>query len=366
MTRWGQPKLSDVLRRFVVLLGALVSLLIAARGPTSAIRDDELVVMFPSDGRLEGDRWRLPIHGWIYEPAHSSVTRRLFIAALREGFGVEASQLEGALFGERVATFLVDNQRGKVIRVRIGDAVHALEPSDALGHFHGEVALPVGEVNALARGDRLPYEVVFDSPRPRVAGSVRLLAASGTSVISDIDDTIKVTNVRDKMELVKNTFMRPFRAADGMASLYRAWAHEGIQFHYVSSSPWQLYPALAAFADGADFPASSFALKRFRLKDASALDLLADPMDTKPPAIEAIMERYPERLFCLVGDSGEYDPEVYGTVARRHPDRVIRSYIRNVTQEDPLGARFREAFRELPQARWLVFDDPATVPPCAQ
>jgi hypothetical protein len=43
---------------------------------------------------------------------------------------------------------------------------------------------------------------------------------------------------------------------------------------------------------------------------------------------------------------------------------VIRSYIRNVTRDDPRGARFRQAFQDVPEERWLVFDDPASVPPC--
>lgn len=79
-------------------------------------------------------------------------------------------------------------------------------------------------------------------------GSVQLVSPTGISVVSDIDDTIKETHVLNRHELAANTFLREFRGVPGMADLFRRWAAgDHIVFHYVSGSPWQLYPALSDF-----------------------------------------------------------------------------------------------------------------------
>jgi Phosphatidate phosphatase APP1, catalytic domain len=53
-------------------------------------------------------------------------------------------------------------------------------------------------------------------------------------LVSDIDDTIKVSNVSKKELLLENTFFREFRAVPGMSSLYRRWARQRpLILHYV-------------------------------------------------------------------------------------------------------------------------------------
>ena len=129
----------------------------------------------------------------------------------------------------------------------------------------------------------------------------------------------------------------------------------------MSSSPYQLYVPLSAFARKASFPEATFHLKRFRLKDSSFWQLFADPLKTKPKVIEPIFAYYPKRRFVLVGDSGEKDPEVYGALARKYPDRVLRIYIRDVTGEPAESARYSRAFKDLPADTWQVFRDPTTL-----
>ncbi|CAN0505113.1 unnamed protein product, partial [Phaeothamnion confervicola] len=53
--------------------------------------------------------------------------------------------------------------------------------------------------------------------------------------------------------------------------------------------------------------------------------------ETKPPQIEAILSRYRQRRFILIGDSGEDDPEIYSAAFRARPNQIERIYIRNVT-----------------------------------
>jgi len=50
---------------------------------------------------------------------------------------------------------------------------------------------------------------------------VHLVDEVGTSVISDIDDTVKFSNVADKRELLRNTLLREFIPVAGMPEVYR-------------------------------------------------------------------------------------------------------------------------------------------------
>jgi phosphatidate phosphatase APP1 len=185
-----------------------------------------------------------------------------------------------------------------------------------------------------------------------------MVGPRGPSVICDIDDTIKDSQVSDKRALLRNTFLNEFRTVRGMPELYRRFAAEGAAFHFVSSSPWQLYPPLEAFSHAAGFPEASLELRRVHLKGLGALELVSDPMKTKSPAIESLLAAYPSRRFCLIGDSGEEDPEVYGESARRHPEQVACIFIRNVTHDTGDAARYRAAFRGVDPGRWHLFTEP--------
>jgi hypothetical protein len=327
------------------------------------IRNDETVVFFPTFGHQEDGEWVLPIHGWIYEGEEDGRVRAAAIRLFASALGLDPAAADTAIFRARAGSFVVDNERLKLVSIKFGERVLTAERSGANGHFRGQLRLPAAEVEALLAAQpsadrRLAFQAVTSEGDHReFAGSVHLLGPEGISVISDIDDTIKISQVTDRQALLKRTFLLPFEAVPGMAELYQRWAARGAAFHYVSSSPWQLYQPLAEFMQQERFPASSFHLKVFRLKDSSFFDLFASPTETKPLVLEPILRQFPRRRFILVGDSGERDPEVYGALARRFPSQVLRIFIRDVTGESPASPRYRDAFRELPPDRWQIFQD---------
>lgn len=300
--------------------------------------------------------WIVPVHGWIFELEEDSLWRRALIEELLERLELDPAARHDERFRARARMFLVDNERYKKLEVRLGGQRFGLARSEANGHFKGRIGLRREWLAGLADAVWLPVEAVMpkDDQR-RFTGKVQLLTPEGLSVISDIDDTIKVSIVTDKRELLANTFLREFREVPGMARAYGRWAEAGAAFHYVSSSPWQLYPALSTFMARTGFPPGAFHLKSFRLKDRTFFDLFAAPEDTKIPTIESILAAYPGRRFVLVGDSGEKDPEVYGTIARRHRGQVAHVFIRDVSPQNEQGERFAAAFSGFPESSWTVF-----------
>jgi phosphatidate phosphatase APP1 len=324
------------------------------------------VIFFPAAGsRVGADTWELPIHGWVFEPEK----RRTAVAAFEAALGSSACEMTAAtreLLAERTRAFLVDNERGKRVGIRLGTREVRLAPSDASGHFAGHVRLTERELAPLREGagaDRVPFRAVLEPGDARVfEGMVHLLGETGWSVVSDVDDTIKVSRVRDRQALVQHTFCLPFEPVPGMADVYRTWANAaGARFHYVSASPWALYPALGAFARSSGLPEGTWHLKPFRWKDQSLIELFAKPDVYKAGVIEPLLRRFPRRQFVLVGDSGERDPEIYGTLARRYPGQIARVLIRDVTGEPATASRYRDAFRALPPGVGQVFADPSEI-----
>jgi phosphatidate phosphatase APP1 len=100
-----------------------------------------------------------------------------------------------------------------------------------------------------------------------------------------------------------------------------------------------------------------------RLKDRTLLDIARPGRETKPPQIAAILARFPERRFTLIGDSGEDDPEIYVDAYHRAPAQIARILIRNVTAARRDDARFSKTFTSIDPARWALFDDPAPIGP---
>ena len=166
-------------------------------------------------------------------------------------------------------------------------------------------------------------------------------------MISDIDDTIKITGIpAGKRVVLMNTFFREFSAVPCMADLYRSFG-EDVAFHYVSGGPWQMYQPLAnfLFADPPGFPKGSFHMKNVatNLLEKKTYEEIGAfiasgsqqaTFDQKISQIRTIMNHFPGRTFTLLGDSGEKDPEVFRQIREEFPARVREIIIRVLADED--------------------------------
>jgi phosphatidate phosphatase APP1 len=303
----------------------------------------------------------LTIHGCVFEPDRRTVV----LALIRAALGLEHVSLtaaESKVFAERARLFMVDHKAGRKIVVKIGDAEFTLPKSEANGHFSTVIHLSDAQVETM-RNLRSTLQVVLPAKDSRkFGGELNFFTNSGIIVVSDIDDTIKVTQVRDRGATLRNTFLELFQPVPGMADVYHVWAQESqAQFCYVSASPWQLYSPLANFIRSNGFPAGVFYLKSFRWKDESFFNLFEGPEKYKPEVIEPLMKQFPNRKFVFVGDSGEKDPEIYGALARKHPDQVAKILIRDVTNESSEAKRYQDSFSELPPTLWKLFREPSEI-----
>jgi phosphatidate phosphatase APP1 len=217
------------------------------------------------------------------------------------------------------------------------------------------------ELAAGAAGEWVGFRALTKPGDERVfAGRALLVPAEGVSVISDLDDTVKVTEVFAG-RMLRNTFAREFKGVPEMAQVYRRWEERhgrgGGAFHYVSGSPWQLYPFLAAFLREQGFPEGTWHLRDFRLMPRDLLKTMRSSRRVKGRHCRELMRAFPGRRFILVGDSGELDPEMYAGLARAFPEQVERIYIRDVKGEGMGSERWKKVFKGLPRGLWRIFDE---------
>ncbi len=331
--------------------------------PKTHPASDKTVVLFRTCGHLDADgqTWVLPIHAWVYEPRCKSQVQKATLALFRRYLRYKTKATVNELFQQRTQAFFVGNQRGLRLNIRIGGRSFFVEKTGTNGHVKGLIRIPKSDLQATlkqsgADHDWVPYEAVLTTDESTVyAGKALCLPTTGLSIISDIDDTIKHSHVRNRKELLTNTFLRNFQPIPDAAALYQEWSAQGADFHYVSSSPWQLHEPLTEFLASSGFPEGSLHLRFFSLRNSRLLSPFVFRPENKARSIRGLLQQYPQRKFILIGDSGERDPEIYGNAARRFPHQIERIFIRDVSGQGKEDKRYRRAFRGAPAHCWRVY-----------
>ncbi|KAG7661546.1 uncharacterized protein J8A68_004915 [[Candida] subhashii] len=196
--------------------------------------------------------------------------------------------------------------------------------TDTNGHF--EVTLEVPYRPSVVQVKSANTETIF------AFQDVMMLPNEGVGIISDIDDTIKLTGViGDKRELMTNLLLNEI-SSWSIPSVIKWYGemhkHEQVSFHYVSNSPWQLFSTIQQYFRIANLPPGSVHLKQYTGNIISSL--LEPSSSRKKRALYKILDDFPDKRFICVGDSGEYDLEAYVDLAQRYPGKILSINIRYV------------------------------------
>lgn len=157
-----------------------------------------------------------------------------------------------------------------------------------------------------------------------------------TLVISDIDDTIKMTGVLNNKVSVGFFGIFGKQAFAGMSELYSEFDAKGLEIYYVTGSPQIIDCRIEEFLSERDFPQVS---QRF-LKDKISTDTYKFKMES----IRSLMAKENPTSVILIGDDTEHDPDVYNDISKEFPGRVAAIYIRAIQNaklpENPLMKNF--------------------------
>ncbi|KAJ0165881.1 Phosphatidate phosphatase APP1 [Colletotrichum tanaceti] len=283
--------------------------------------------------------------------------------AKKLGLADDAEELQ--TIEERILPFLWDVQPSRLLRVVHQKRELKLGPSATNGISTDTLKVPeqpsgtaVTSSAAVPRGATglLEMQTYFAAPE-------------GWAIISDIDDTIKLTQTSDPIGILRETFVNEPTPIEGMPELYRnikALLPQEAPWFYLSASPYNLYPFLREFRDKY-YPPGTIILRDSSWKTVAGL-LSALTVATEQYKVERMRKVrgwLPKRKFILIGDSTQSDPEAYGNIYRELKGWVKLILIRKVTDIAAVGIsaknepeRFEKAFKNIPRDDWFVFENP--------
>lgn len=141
-------------------------------------------------------------------------------------------------------------------------------------------------------------------------------------LISDLDDTIKISHTQSKLVTVYRGLFRSSAFA-GMSALYTEILrnHPESSFVIVSSSPPAIRKKIEAFLNFHQFPKARVTLR----------DWIRQPSipKYKIQALSDLTEQSPHPVI-LIGDDTEHDPDVFAQLAKKFPGKIAARYIRVV------------------------------------
>lgn len=326
---------------------------------------DKEVVFYTTYGYQRGGEWVVPARVWVRR-------RKPYVfddvAALWPGgdapgedeikrFGLCSEDFVAVSCDEDKVSFQIEGDED-------GETYHFGSATNANGLAKESFVLPAEKAERLvsASGSRwLTLRVKADGKLGDAEGRGRvvLLEPEGLSVVSDIDDTIRVTEIlAGPKRVAERTFFMEYAAVEGMRDRYLKIldahpGHANVAFHYVSGGPWPLYRLLHEFLiEDEQFPEGTFHMKDFdkSLRDPATFrrnlhNYAEGSMNTqemKVAEISSMMTNLPGRRFVLFGDSGERDPEAFREVKERFGGRVEKIYIRDVKGEGENSDRLRD------------------------
>ena len=129
-----------------------------------------------------------------------------------------------------------------------------------------------------------------------------LAPPTGLTIISDIDDILRVTKIYAPKEGLLNSFALPFTQWDNMPDIYANWSRSipNLHFHYLTTTPEQITRNYMDFIYKT-YPGGSFDDRPLNFSDVSAT------LSIRKFLLDKIFQTYPHRKFVLVADTSNSD-----------------------------------------------------------
>jgi phosphatidate phosphatase APP1 len=221
--------------------------------------------------------------------------------------------------------FLSAPAAGVPVHVEIAGRRHEVESGrDGYLDLVLPTALPPGRAEALLS--------VAGSPAVRAPLYV-VDAASGTGIVSDIDDTVMVTALPRPILAFWNTFVRreaSRQTVPGMPLLYHALldANPAALVVYLSTGPWNIAPALERFLAKNGYPPGPLLLSDW---GPTTEAWFRSGREHKRTELRRLLGEIPGLRWILVGDDGQHDPEIYAAAAQEFGGRIGAVVIRQLS-----------------------------------
>ena len=152
-------------------------------------------------------------------------------------------------------------------------------------------------------GDIPPQRVnLYTHGAPDGNATSYLVSDQGLTVISDIDDILRVTKIYQPKQGLLNTFAKPFTPWMDMPDIYRNWSESlpNTHFHYLTTTPEQVTRNYMQFIYST-YPGGSFDTRPLNFSNVAAT------LSIRKFLLDKIFKTYPHRQFILVADTSNSD-----------------------------------------------------------
>lgn len=176
--------------------------------------------------------------------------------------------------------------------------------------------------------------------RSAVSSNLFIIPSSAkVGIISDVDDTVMVTQVPTLWKAAYNLlFLNPRKRSSvpGMSALFTKLQDmfPDAPFFYLSTSPWNVEGSIRHVISYHGFPEGPLLLRDL---DPRPKTFVPTGPQHKLEFAEQLMADFPDMKFILIGDDGQKDPTTYATIAKRYPGRVLAIGIRQLSPRESSG-----------------------------
>ncbi|KAI0153216.1 hypothetical protein GGR57DRAFT_468055 [Xylariaceae sp. FL1272] len=351
------------------------------------IGDDDLkatpthVLNIPSYANWTNDGWNLRIHGNVYKQPNISQDDLDDLANI---FLIDTSvdELDAAGQAEArnvTASIFVVQQGDVAVMVNLVNDVY-VRPNASGGVINAKGGVQTIDLpyNTTAEGDFDTFVLlknttgskgghlipgnetahiqalnVYTNGTDTGNATAYLVPPTGYTIISDIDDILRITKIYDPKEGLLNSFARPYTPWQDMPEVYANWSAtiDNFHFHYLTTTPEQVTRNYMEYIYKT-YPLGSFDTRPLNFSDGSAT------LEIRRFLLDKIFLTFPQRKFVLMGDTTNSDVmKAYPQLAKDYPGQVQCIFLRNTTATDDtdLFPYNTEGFQGLDQSQYMFF-----------
>ncbi|KAJ7281609.1 hypothetical protein C8J57DRAFT_1298129 [Mycena rebaudengoi] len=223
-------------------------------------------------------------------------------------------------------------------------------PTSDQGDFNSPVLIPDPQHKLVAGDKAINIQRMSEHVSGTDTGNATayLVPTEGLTIISDIDDILRVTKIYQPKEGLLNSFARPFTPWMNMPEIYAHWSKTlpQLHFHYLTTTPEQVTRNYMEYIY-ATYPLGSFDTRPLNFSDVSAT------LSIRRFLLDRVFQTFPKRKFILVADTSNSDVADY-------PGQVQCILLRNTSATDS-GDKFpydTSGFKGIDQSKYMFFTVP--------
>ncbi|THH28199.1 hypothetical protein EUX98_g5977 [Antrodiella citrinella] len=291
-------------------------------------------LLIPSYSNFTGSNWNVRFYGLAYKLINISTSD---LDSIIDGLSTNnLSTTQQSLLQNRTQDLtsipIPDANLTAMVSVNGSSVTNSsgltLQTTDAVGEIDQFIEVP-----GLGSGDITKIQIVQTGILNITGpgnGTTILVPTSGISVVSDIDDVLRITKVYVPNQGLFNSFVQPYVNVPGFHELFAKWASSlpCVAFHYDTTAPVELTRTYVEY-----------------LQDS----------------LTKLYQTFPQRKFVLTGDTSSSTLlSAYPQITTQFPNQTACIFIRNTsaTDSDDKIPYSMKAFQNISSSQYFFYRTP--------